>query len=108
MNQQYNLKNMETYDITISVKANNEAEAAEKVESFINLNDSMEHEDFVQCADFVADYPTVVNTIKNSLPKISDKDTMQMVMMAPDIIKEIKTALAIDQANLEAEYEDEE
>jgi hypothetical protein len=99
---------MANFPITIEIEASSEAEAIEKIESFIKLNDSMDHQDFVECADFVADYPTVVTTIKNTLPKISDKSTFELVACAPDIIKEIKTSLAIDQANLEAEYEDEE
>ena len=81
---------MANYPITIEIEANSEAEAIEKIEAFIQLNDSMEHQDFVECAAFVADYPTVVTTIKNTLPKIADKSTFELVASAPDLIKDIK------------------
>ena len=99
---------MKSFEITVSIDANSEAEAAEKIEALLEINDSLDHIDVIEVSKFVADYPTTVTYMKNAIPELIKKSTIQMLSEAPKIMKDMQKAVEIDRKNIEAEEQDED
>ena len=60
---------METYRINIEVKAANQEQLEEKLQAFQDLQDNMEHDDFVDAANIIVDHPEIIAFIKEVAPK---------------------------------------
>lgn len=93
---------MAKFSFEIDIEARTEQEAQEKLEAFINLSSSLEHEDLVECCEFVETHPNTVKYAKDMLPQLSGDQNI--LLIAPKLIKGINEAMEQDKA----EYGDED
>lgn len=57
------------YKIKLSVEADNEKQLHEKMQAFQDLQDNLEHEDFLQAVEMIVEHPDLVEFIKEVAPE---------------------------------------
>ena len=57
------------YRINIEVEAANQQELEAKLQAFQDLQDNMEHEDFIDAVDLIVDNPEIISFIKDVAPE---------------------------------------
>ena len=67
---------MKTYNITLEVQAENEEQLEEKLQSFQDLQDNMEHDDLIGAVEVVVENPELVEFIKEVAPEDGKELTM--------------------------------
>ena len=67
---------MKKYKINIEIEAENEEQLEEKLQAFQDLQDNMEHDDFMDAVDVVVENPELVEFIKEVAPEEGQELTM--------------------------------
>lgn len=60
---------MKKYKINIEIEAENEEQLQEKLQAFQDLQDNMEHDDFMDAVDVVVENPELIEFIKEVAPE---------------------------------------
>lgn len=89
---------MKTFPIEITVEAENEEQALEKLTAFAKMDAALEHDDFIAMAEFVEENPNTITLVKSELPKVKNLSGMQIAMQAPSLIAKIQEAQKLDDA----------
>ncbi len=72
---------MNNYKVTIEVKADNKEELTEKLQAFQDLQDHLEHEDFISSVDVIVDNPEIVEFVKEVVPEEGQELTITDYML---------------------------
>lgn len=60
---------MKTFNINLSLQANNENELTEKLQAFQDLQDHLEHDDFMASTEIIVEHPEIIDFIKEVIPE---------------------------------------
>ncbi|MEW7279728.1 hypothetical protein ABW636_14135 [Aquimarina sp. 2201CG1-2-11] len=72
---------MNNYKVTIEVKANDKEQLTEKLQAFQDLQDHLEHEDFISSVDVIVDNPEIVEFVKEVVPEEGQELTITDYMV---------------------------
>lgn len=60
---------MEIFKVTLAVKATDKEQVSEKLQAFQDLQDHLQHDDFIQAVEVIVDNPKIVTFIKEVVPE---------------------------------------
>ena len=84
------------YEFDVTINAESEAEAEKKIQLLLELADAVKTDELDGIVEFIIEYPNTVQLIKDELPEMKDKSTLQLVSRAAKLIGKIKDALGKD------------
>jgi len=60
---------MQKFNINLEIEAESQQQLEEKLQAFQDLQDNMEHQDFVDAVDLIVDNPNIISFIKEVAPE---------------------------------------
>ncbi len=60
---------MKTFKVNLEIQALNPEQVGEKLQAFQDLQDSLEHDDFLQAVEVIVQNPDIVDFIKEVVPE---------------------------------------
>ncbi|MBN2664516.1 MAG: hypothetical protein JXR68_12770 [Bacteroidales bacterium] len=83
------------YRIELKIEANNETELAEKLQAFTDINEILEHKDFVNVIEIIKEKPVIVQLVKEIEKELNGKEMNEISILdggkiVMKIIKKLK------------------
>ncbi|WP_103071862.1 hypothetical protein [Aquimarina sediminis] len=67
---------MKNYKISLTVPALDKEQLQEKLQAFQDLQDHLEHEDFIASTTIIVEHPDIIDFIKEVIPEEGEQLTM--------------------------------
>ncbi|WP_062053769.1 hypothetical protein [Aquimarina longa] len=67
---------MKDFNISLTVPAENKEQLQEKLQAFQDLQDHLEHEDFITSTSIIVEHPDIVDFIKEVIPEEGEELSM--------------------------------
>ncbi len=67
---------MNSYKITLTVLAQDETQLHEKLQAFQDLQDHLEHDDFMAASTVIVEHPDIIDFIKEVVPEEGEELSM--------------------------------
>ncbi len=70
------IQQMKNFNISLTVIAENEVQLQEKLQAFQDLQDHLEHDDFIASTTIIVEHPDIIDFIKEVIPEEGEELTM--------------------------------
>ncbi|WP_438712315.1 hypothetical protein ACSTS3_10465 [Aquimarina muelleri] len=67
---------MKNFNISLTIPAIDKQQLQEKLQAFQDLQDHLEHEDFITSATIIVEHPDIIDFIKEVIPEEGEELTM--------------------------------
>ncbi len=67
---------MKNYNINLTIAATDEEQLREKLQAFQDLQDYLEHDDFIASTSIIVEHPDIVDFIKEVIPEEGEELNM--------------------------------